>query len=610
MSATVSAFGHRGTTSSVKTEIVRELVNATDGAGLHLDGTAGNIDIASPPDLGTKFSFEFVLSAVDWATASYRCIIDFGSSGRFRFGQETAEGSGTNLSIYDTDNRDFGVSVLDDGKVHHLVVTINGTAAVLYDNGNQVGTTTLGATPTIDSATDARIGSNFIASSGFFNGTIYRARFYNKTLSPTDVQTAYERADVDFSSQYGSQTELVTNGDFASATGWSQNNVTIAGDGNAVWAVSGGDQWVRRADWNITAGKKYRITVVTSAHTDNGSFTVQTYGASGTIATTDLNGDAFTISGTGTHIFEFEALADSSGGVLFGSYPEGAAYVGTMTDLSCVQIGVVSDYDLAFANPKNSFKIKDRSGAADGTASNDGTNPTGISQVQVIKQLNASELMVGGDVLMTSDASGKPVLTLQNTYSDEYGPEIVLERLNQYENDNDFLGTIRFKGDNNAQESTEYATIYSQCTKVNDGIEDGNLIFRTMKDGTLAARLTIGSDGLATFANGITVSGGIVSLSSFTNLDVSSGGITVTSSTHRVDTESGAPTDNLNNINGGTDGSILVLRTNVDGRDVTVKDGTGNLHLAGDYALNNSARKLTLIKSGSDWFELSRSSNA
>ena len=125
-----------------------------------------------------------------------------------------------------------------------------------------------------------------------------------------------------------------------------------------------------------------------------------------------------------------------------------------------------------------------------------------------------------------------------------------------------------------------------------------------------SAKLTISSTGLATFSNGITVSGGLVSLSSFTNLDVSSGGITVTSSTHRVDTESGAATDNLNNINGGTDGSILVLRTNVDGRDVTVKDGTGNLHLAGDYALNNSARKLTLIKSGSDWFELSRSSNA
>ena len=36
-----------------------------------------------------------------------------------------------------------------------------------------------------------------------------------------------------------------------------------------------------------------------------------------------------------------------------------------------------------------------------------------------------------------------------------------------------------------------------------DGAEDGQMIFRTMKDGTLGARLTIDSTGLATFSNGI-----------------------------------------------------------------------------------------------------------
>ena len=497
-------------------EITSSLTGSTgDGAGLHLQnlGYFGWTN-TSATNLGTSdFSIEFILNQTgDNSQDNYIWFTNFTGDNRAYFYNDT-DANVIRLFFHDENGSASGTTFTlnydmsaDYGTPTHYTLTVDRSGdATLYKNGKSVASETVSAASDIDlgngNTNAARIGSS---SDGYsVLGTFYRFRTWNKSLSSAEVQTAFERADVDFADQYGSQTELVTNGDFASATGWSQNNVTIAGDGNAVWAVSGGDQWVRRADWNITAGKKYRITVVTSAHTDNGSFTVQTYGASGTIATTDLNGDAFTISSTGTHIFEFEALADSSGGVLFGSYPEGAAYVGTMTDLSCVQIGVVSDYDLAFANPKNSFKIKDRSGAADGTASNDGTNPTGISQVQVIKQLNTSELMVGGDVLMTSDASGKPVLTLQNTYSDEYGPEIVLERLNQYENDNDFLGTIRFKGDNNAQESTEYATIYSQCTKVNDGIEDGNLIFRTMKDGTLAARLTIGSDGLATFSNGI-----------------------------------------------------------------------------------------------------------
>lgn len=120
----------------------------------------------------------------------------------------------------------------------------------------------------------------------------------------------------------------------------------------------------------------------------------------------------------------------------------------------------------------------------------------------------------------------------------------------------------------------------------------------------------IATTGLVTFEDGITVSGGVTSLGSFTNLDISSGAITITSSTHRVDTESGAASDDLDTINGGTDGSVLYLRTNLDTRDVTVKDATGNIYLAGDFALNNSQRILTLIKRGNSWYEVSRSANA
>ncbi len=41
-------------------EIVTELVNASDGAGLNFDGAAGNNAIAPPPGLGTKFLVEYV----------------------------------------------------------------------------------------------------------------------------------------------------------------------------------------------------------------------------------------------------------------------------------------------------------------------------------------------------------------------------------------------------------------------------------------------------------------------------------------------------------------------------------------------------------------------
>ena len=161
-------------------EIIRELVNASDGAGLHFDGAAGNIDIASPPDLGTKFSFEFVLKADSWESGQNFYLLDFGTGGRLLLVADSA--TSNNLALWDTDYRNFGVAVLNDLKVHHLVVTVDGTAATLYDNGNQVGTATLGATPTVDACSDAAIGSRFNGASGHVDATIYRCRFYNLSL--------------------------------------------------------------------------------------------------------------------------------------------------------------------------------------------------------------------------------------------------------------------------------------------------------------------------------------------------------------------------------------------------------------------------------------------
>ena len=187
-------------------EIVRELVNSSDGAGLNLDGTNGFIDIASPPDLGAKFSFEFIFKASTWTSGNIKILFDFEGSGDNRFMLRT-NASGNNLRIYDgTTDVDTGVVIFDDLAVHQVVVTIDGTAAVVYDNGNQIATATISASHGLDNATDARIGSD--VSGRRPNGTFYRARFYNKALSPAEVQTAFERADVPMADQYGSQTTI------------------------------------------------------------------------------------------------------------------------------------------------------------------------------------------------------------------------------------------------------------------------------------------------------------------------------------------------------------------------------------------------------------------
>mgnify|MGYP003109089489 CR=1 FL=1 len=123
------------------------------------------------------------------------------------------------------------------------------------------------------------------------------------------------------------------------------------------------------------------------------------------------------------------------------------------------------------------------------------------------------------------------------------------------------------------------------------------------------------STGLATFSNGITVSGGFTTLGSFSEVTISGGGVAVTSSTHRVDTEGDASSDDLYGITGGTDGSILILQIVHTDREVTVKHSNGttgqNIRLDGgaDFALDHTTDVLTLVKHGSFWCEVSRSNN-
>jgi hypothetical protein len=126
---------------------------------------------------------------------------------------------------------------------------------------------------------------------------------------------------------------------------------------------------------------------------------------------------------------------------------------------------------------------------------------------------------------------------------------------------------------------------------------------------TGAEVLSISNSGLATFSGGVTVSGGFLSLDTPTELTIASGAVTVTRSFHDVDTEGDAATDDLDTINGGSAGDILTLKTVTGSRDVTVKDATGNLRLAGDFTLTSPNDTITLIKYSTVWIETSRSDN-
>lgn len=97
-------------------------------------------------------------------------------------------------------------------------------------------------------------------------------------------------------------------------------------------------------------------------------------------------------------------------------------------------------------------------------------------------------------------------------------------------------------------------------------------------------------------------------------LTISSGAVTVTASYHYIDTESDASSDNLDNINGGTEGDILIIRSTNIARDVVVRDNSvsgGNIYLNDltDFTLTAPGDKLVLFYDGANYTEIARSNN-
>lgn len=104
---------------------------------------------------------------------------------------------------------------------------------------------------------------------------------------------------------------------------------------------------------------------------------------------------------------------------------------------------------------------------------------------------------------------------------------------------------------------------------------------------------------------------GWLSLGAGATVTIASGAITATRSSMIVDTEGGAASDDLDTINGGTDGDILEIVSANSARDVTVKHATGNIRLNGaaDKALTSVSDAIWLKRRGGIWCQIAFSDN-
>ncbi len=103
--------------------------------------------------------------------------------------------------------------------------------------------------------------------------------------------------------------------------------------------------------------------------------------------------------------------------------------------------------------------------------------------------------------------------------------------------------------------------------------------------------------------------GHFLTLTDGSELTISSGIVTATKSFHVIDTEGDAASDDLDTINGFALGKILTISAANDARTIVVKDGTGNLAIAGDFSLDNTQDTISFRGTATGWVELCRSNN-
>ena len=142
----------------------------------------------------------------------------------------------------------------------------------------------------------------------------------------------------------------------------------------------------------------------------------------------------------------------------------------------------------------------------------------------------------------------------------------------------------------------------------NKGVASFNSTNFSVSSGAVNTIQDIDSTATPSFT-GASLGGGFLNLGAPTELTIATGAVTATRSIHTIDTESDDPSDNLDTINGGTAGDILIIAAVNAARTVVAKDGTGNLKLAGDFSMDNDEDRLTLTHDGTNWLELARSNN-
>lgn len=182
---------NHGTVNSGGNSVAANATGPTGQKAYSFDGSNDYVDISSS-NLDSPDSYSVSMWVKANSDDSFGQI--FGNSGGTQGGYilQKTSGDGFRLKHRDgsTNNVNTSISNFADGSWKHLVAQWNGTQTEIWINGNLKSTSSI-STHTVAQENDSRIGIQNDGTSFPFNGSLSEARFYNRSLTPREIQYLY-----------------------------------------------------------------------------------------------------------------------------------------------------------------------------------------------------------------------------------------------------------------------------------------------------------------------------------------------------------------------------------------------------------------------------------
>ena len=523
-----------GLTSVTSTALVTNSISSSDSTAVRIDD-ALNVDGAL--DVGAGFTISNTTSITsildedamgsDSATAlatqqSIKAYVDAqdaaiaGDTLTLTNKTIDADGTGNNISNIDIDNMTAAVVVLESEGISSndndttlptsaAVRDYADTKAVLTGSTNNQITTVTGAHAiqgesnlTFDGATLAVTGALTVSGDFTVSGSTSTVSSVNTTIADNLIEL-----NTGISQSFNDAGIIIERG----STG---NNAAIIWDESA-------DVFVLGTTTATAADKSGGISIdagslkIASLEVDGVSITDNAITSNASNANLEINAN-----GSGTVVLENLSVAG-----------DGATVTGILDEDA-----MGSDSDVKLATQQSIKAYADTKATLSGSTDNTIATVTGAHALQGEANLtfDGSTFAVTGSATITNTSTDDSLLITSTEDSNSAGPVITLKRNSSSPADADYLGRIKFKGENDADQEVQYGSISGKIIDASDGTEDGAIEFNVKKAGSnnIAARLNSDElkllNGTSLDVNGAGTFGGVLTATSVTSNEFTSNG--------------------------------------------------------------------------------------